>query len=481
MATGNVIVTVVDVGQGQCTFVEIYDDSLVPVLLHTLLFDCGTNKSSPSESVNLDYIVDRVSGMALPTFDCIFFSHSDTDHTNLTRKLLLLFPPAKKPKVKKVWYGGDVEHYTVIEKKVLFNILTYLVLENYCLATDILSPDPDFSNYTSPNSWTGELWKMGDGTTNVQVYSIIANVLKAVPEDPFAGGLPPDKKAKRAESANRVSIVCALYYAGASYVICGDATNKTMAEINKKFIGGTTVFNNNQMTTAPHHGSRTTGFAVSSSAAASVIAANTVTGFATLLKSQTITVSAYDHHGHPSLELLNSFIPTITTPFLKDTRFTENTHRIVVFNNSNNSIELKNASGIKLFTGYYTFDTPTCIFPTWYSVFAISSYKFGEAVVGAASAPVDPFKPIDPNACWQYVVKADGNWTVGGYANLKLPLVLFTGPITTSLADKASPIMVETKTAMLESIKPEIQQRVQKLRLPAHGMPQLRSHIKQFH
>jgi hypothetical protein len=479
MAIDNIVITVIDVGQGQCTFVEIYDTT--PALTNTLLFDCGTNHRSPSQGVNLDYIVERVSGMTTPAFDCIFFSHSDTDHTNLTEDLLLKFPPSKKPVVKKVWYGGDMDHYTVIlPSKALFNILYYLVANGYCAATDIFSPDPDYSNYTSPNSWTGELWKSGDGTTNVQVHSIISNVLKATPEVAFAGGTPPPKRRKVAEAANRVSIVCALYYAGSSYVICGDATNKTMAEINTKFTGGTTVFDDNHMTTAPHHGSRTTGLAVASSAKASTTAAKTVTDFGILLKSRTMTVSAYDHHSHPSLELLNSFIPTITAPFLKDVRFKENTHRIVLFNNKNNPTVLVDGSGIKLANIYYGFDTPTCTFPTWYSSFTLNSYKLGETLVGPSSALVTLLTAINPNACWQYQVNADRSWSVIGYANLSLPLTAFTGAPTTSVAGWAT-VPADAKTTMQELPPPEIKRRIQKPRPPAQPVPQLRSRLKQFH
>ncbi|CAN5747412.1 hypothetical protein BH11BAC7_BH11BAC7_11520 [soil metagenome] len=477
MAIANIVVTVVDVGQGQCTFVEVYDTT--PALIHTLLFDCGTNHRSPSEGINLDYIVAKVSGMATPAFDCIFFSHSDTDHTNLTANLLLKFTPAKKPTVKKVWYGGDRDHYTVIVGSDLFNILDYLVANNYCLTTDIFSPDPDKTDYADPNTWTGTLWKTGDGTTNVQVYSLIANVLKTTPETPVTG-TPPRKRRKVAEAANRVSIVCGLYYAGASYVICGDATNKTMATINTAFVNGTTFFDNNHMTTAPHHGSRKTGFAVPSSAKASATTAKNVTDFAALVKSRTMTLSVYDHHKHPSLELVNSFIPTITSPFLKDTRFTPNTHRIVLFNNTNNSIVLVDGSGTKLYNDYYGFDTPTCTFSTWYSRFTYNTYKLGEALVGPYSALVTPLTAINPNACWRYEISADGSWSVGGYANLSLPLAIFTGATTTSVAGMAA-VTAETKTTEQEASAIEIKRSIQKPRPPAQMVPQFRRRLKQFH
>jgi len=55
MATGKMKLTVIDVGQGQCTFMELYDDtSPTPKLINTLLFDCGSNKKSDVTEANLD-------------------------------------------------------------------------------------------------------------------------------------------------------------------------------------------------------------------------------------------------------------------------------------------------------------------------------------------------------------------------------------------------------------------------------------------
>src|ERR1041384_5820492 len=105
MAVSKVVVNVVDVGQGQCTFVEIYDGAgTVPA--QTLLFDCGSNKQSDQTQENLGYIAKKVGGMAVPAFDCVFFSHSDSDHINLMLNLLEMFPEDGKPAVKQVRHGG---------------------------------------------------------------------------------------------------------------------------------------------------------------------------------------------------------------------------------------------------------------------------------------------------------------------------------------------------------------------------------------
>src|SRR5215213_899170 len=100
MATGNVVVSVVDVGQGQCTFIEVYDDSTPTAkLVHAVMVDCGSDKKSDDTPTNLGYIAAKVQEMAKPAFDCIIFSHSDKDHISLTKDVLDKFPPTKKPTV----------------------------------------------------------------------------------------------------------------------------------------------------------------------------------------------------------------------------------------------------------------------------------------------------------------------------------------------------------------------------------------------
>ena len=141
MSTGKIIVSVVDVGQGKCTFVEIYNTS--NTLIHTLLFDCGSDKQSAETQDNLQYIADKVSGMGTPAFDCIFFSHSDKDHISLTKDLLDKFSSSKKPKVKEVWYGGDRTKYT----KYKFNILDYLEAQGYCDTADLKAAPSNYTGY----------------------------------------------------------------------------------------------------------------------------------------------------------------------------------------------------------------------------------------------------------------------------------------------------------------------------------------------
>ena len=69
----SVNVYVVDVGQGQCTYVEVLNAS--DELVNTFLFDCGSDKLSDETETNLDWIASRIANdMVTPgLIDCIFF------------------------------------------------------------------------------------------------------------------------------------------------------------------------------------------------------------------------------------------------------------------------------------------------------------------------------------------------------------------------------------------------------------------------
>src|ERR1700755_1243236 len=234
MATGNVIVTVVDVGQGQCTFVEIYDTSSPPKLTNTLLFDCGSDKESDETVKNLDYIVSKVLTMAKPGFDRIYFSHSDNDHISLTWYVLSQINKTKKPVVQEVWYGGAWSKFT----KRGFNILDYINEQKFCATSKIQGFNSNATDYVI-KSKKYEYWNWNNSDKSIYVYSIAANVLS---DDPDWDDNDVVINMKVAEELNRVSLIAGLYYNTSSFVICGDATNKTMAAGNGLFTTGTHVF-----------------------------------------------------------------------------------------------------------------------------------------------------------------------------------------------------------------------------------------------
>lgn len=438
------IVSVVDVGQGQCTFVEIWNDTNTKIV-ETLLFDCGTDQESTVTSNNLQYIANQIqTKMDTPAISCIFFSHSDDDHISLTRDLLNKFT-VKKPSVGSVWYGGE---YDLYEKRGT-NILNYLVTNGYCAKGDIKTVNADYTGYSKLiGNYTHYLWRSGD--SSVTVYPIVGNVL--ADDDPSVDSTapPPKKRTRYAEQKNRVSLICGLYYRGFSYVICGDATNKTMAAANTVFSLGTTVFNSNVMTTLPHHGSRATGFAVTSSKAASTKNKTIVNSFATIMNSETLTISAYQLHSHPSMELMNEFIPRATSPILRDPRLKgKNVHHLNGFQDLNLTVP----SGLILFKTYYIFETQSNTYSTQYSQLfgALFSYNLGNtyATKSEGVIPTTPPTSINPFACWIYQINTSGT-TVQSYID-GVPYLggaIFTSAPTTTLARLQSDEQMTTYSSL---------------------------------
>lgn len=469
MATSNVVVNVVDVGQGQCTFVEVYDNASTPKLTNALLFDCGSDKTSDETQTNLDYIVTKVQELDDPGFDCIFFSHSDKDHISLTRYVVDELAKAiapKLPKVKEVWYGGAHVKYT----KYGFNILDELVSKKYCASANMKSTPSNYTGYDpTSKAYTNHLWTSADNT--VKVYPIASNV---VSDDPDWDDNDAVYGTSTAEQKNQVSMVCGLYFGGASYVICGDATNKTMAAINTLFTAGTTVFDKNNMLTLPHHGSRATGLAVKSSATASFGAIMVVNTFSSTLKSKTITVSAFQKHRHPSLELMNQFIPTITTPILRDPRLVQkNAHRATAYAD----IDLGTNSGITIFKNVvYSFETNTNVFTTrYYDGATTFSYNLGFLQKAKKSDGVVLGQTINGFASWKFQTDTSGNFTIGGYSNMSS--ALFTGPAVTTSSVRND---VEAKNMEQSIAKLGRQIRINRVRKPASSSGQFRSKLKHF-
>lgn len=459
------IVSVVDVGQGQCTFVEIYNPANTKIV-ETLLFDCGTDHESTQTQNNLQYIADQIETMDTPAISCIFFSHSDNDHVSLTVDLLGKF--TTKPTVGQVWYGGERSLY---KKGKSENVLDYLVKNNYCTSGDIKTPNADSTGYSkSSGRYKYYLWASSDNS--VKVHLLGGNVLDGdLSTDPGTSP-PPLKRLRYAEPKNRVSLVCGLYYENFSYVICGDATFKTMAAILKTFENGTTVFNGNVMTTLPHHGSRATGFAVSSSQSASTKNKAIVSAFSETLNSETTSISAYMKHNHPSMELMNSFIPESLSPILKDPRLKgKNLHHL----NGYLDIDLTFPSGLSPMKVYQIFETASNTFSTQYSDFGVAlnnqarfKYQLGATSAQKPDGVINSTTPINQFACWKYRVDKSSSTPksfIGGYPNMAG--TLFTAPATVSKAAVLS--AAEDDEPKIEAMTPiaEVRSRVRLNRPPA--------------
>lgn len=425
MAIKYVATTVLDVGQGQSTFTCVYDDSTPAKIIHTLLFDCGTDKKSPETDTNIDYIASRLASMATPTLDLLVFSHSDNDHISLMKNAIEAYHKKTTTplKIKSVWYAGDSDFY----EKDGFNILTEL--EKYCKA--FTTPDFGETQFNkTTDQWAGYIWQDSPATPTIKVAMLIGNVIDDKP-----GVLVKTDFGSTAEKKNRVSIVCALFHDDRSFLICGDATNRTMAWVNYAF--GGKVLGKNLMVTVPHHGSRSTGLSVASGKAANQNAINVVKTFVKTANAKTATVSSFQKHEHPSLDMVNFFTPRLAaTQVVEDDRLDNNSH----FSLFNVDISLTSgATTTAILPGYHTFTTNANVYSTQYfGATAAFSYQFSGSTTGAADtftggAP----QPVNQHACWAFLTwpgGADNSMT--GYT--RMPRIeangfTDTGPIPQTL------------------------------------------------
>lgn len=438
MAISKVVTTVVDVGQGQCTFVCLYDDSSPPKLAHTLLFDCGTDKSSPTTDSNISWIAGTLKLMDTPTIDLLVFSHSDNDHISLMYKLLEAYGTKPKPlQVAKTWFAGNPDFYT----KNTFNILDYL--SGYCKS--FTTPDFSETQYDKTNGeWKkGLIWSSPD--SSVQVGMLIGNVIDDRPGEFFK-----DQFGNVAEKKNRVSIVCALMHDERTMIICGDATNRTMAWVN--YAMGRYKFSNCLMVTLPHHGSRATGLSVNSNATASVNAVAVVRTFARKSAAKTATISAYAQHDHPSIELINLFAPALTpaaTIYDNRLEIADKSH----FSVCNVDVPLRMPDFTAITADYHTLTTKVNVLATYYYSEAASfSYQFRPTTVDQPAKFISAKKkpPINPHACWSYTTRAGTGNTLAGYTSMPaIDTSRFTSigsvPETATLAAGGKPLLISDR------------------------------------
>lgn len=425
MAIKYVATTVLDVGQGQSTFTCVYDDSKSAKIIHTLLFDCGTDKKSPKTDTNIDYIASRLAGMDTPTLDLLVFSHSDNDHISLMKNVIEAYHKKTKTplKIKSVWYAGDADFY----EKDGFNILTEL--EKYCKA--FTAPDFGETQFNKKtDQWAGYIWQDSPATPTIKVAMLIGNVIDDKP-----GVLVKTDFGSTAEKKNRVSIVCALFHDDRSFLICGDATNRTMAWVNHAF--GGKVLGKNLMVTVPHHGSRSTGLSVASGKAANQKAIDVVKTFVKTANAKTATVSSFQKHEHPSLDMVNFFTPKLAaTQVVEDDRLDNNSH----FAFFNVDISLTK-SGTAVSSNYHTFTTNANVYSTqYYAAAAAFSYQFAGTTVGAADGFTGGTpQPVNFHACWSFLTWPGGTENaMTGYTQMpRVEANSFTdtGAIPQTLAD----------------------------------------------
>lgn len=330
---------VLDVGQGSGNFIEIYDAPGGP-LQAAILIDLGTEGDNSAAIVapSVDYVVARLKQMPQPTLDTLVISHSDSDHHSAIKKVLSAFLPAGTPnvpanqtlRINSVRYGGAYKNYakgreirrpdgTMYKRNLLDLVQDYMIRP-----TDVRSfpaPSSSFLRFVPEPFRT---------VRGVELYMLMANVVRlegAVnDEDVFAGtNLKKRKRGPDSYALNTVSLVVLVRYAGVSFVVTGDATGTTLAEINSVVgrmsqANRTAFLGNVFMLTLPHHGSATTTFSLSGIRVAGpprmrgqALARWSLEQFAANMGARTITASAErnDFH-HPSADVMRYFWPRLS-------------------------------------------------------------------------------------------------------------------------------------------------------------------------
>jgi hypothetical protein len=403
MATGSIVVNVLDVGQGQGTFVEIY--STGGTLTNTLLFDLGSAKGSTTAGLpSINYIADKVALMATPKIDYMSLSHKDRDHVNLLVKLITAINLKIAPKeleIGMVRYGGVKEWYS-----------NNLIKELEKICPDVDSLSLRHTCYKPPSTWT-PIWLKND----VYVYILLANI----PTDDVDVGamdeLGDDKP--DSELANSVSIISSIWWNNNQFFINGDATFVTFQESNKIF-KLVPNFQEPKMVTLPHHGSRKTTFGLSSSTEdASKEATAVVETFAKKISAKTVTSSAeiFGSYHHPSYDVMTSFnkFADQVTNWYSDPNLDKNRHYVTAYlDNTMTNSKKATLSGV-----YSSFETTMNVYSTLYCV--------PDYVGGYLAPPTNPvgsgtkFKKPQPvfslGVQWGYTVNSAGKVTLAPKTN----------------------------------------------------------------
>jgi beta-lactamase superfamily II metal-dependent hydrolase len=310
MATDLMVCKVYDVGQGQCTFFEIYDDEELTKPAHTILIDCGTRKEHATAKEAVRQIAETLKLMTPPTIDTLILTHSDIDHVNCVSTLLLdyFLPPdgiGEEPNlgINKLYYGGDWVHYTKKGVNVLTQAQKYL--NGKKKAAIAAGPDQMGWNETE-NDWE-QFRDVGD----VALYLLAANT-ETMHVDIFTGQHFTDPKTKTRYLKNMRSMVVILRFADVEIVVTGDATALTLARCNQVLTKSgplTATF----MATLPHHGSEETALDLLNLKTdvknANTLAIDNLKNFATNIAAQTVTASAdqFIGYSHPSARLISYF------------------------------------------------------------------------------------------------------------------------------------------------------------------------------
>ncbi|HKP51303.1 MAG TPA: MBL fold metallo-hydrolase [Chloroflexia bacterium] len=428
---------VLDVGQGQGNFIEIYEGG---VLTHTILMDLGySQKSKKAALASVQYIENELNSMIKPTIDLVILSHSDSDHISMVSNLLGRFtapgqPPVvgkKKLTIGNAYYSGERRLY--VKKRagdVLGNIKKYF--------TDKKQEAQTFSvNYKTLSPKPMPPWQIvGD----VGLHILIANT--TIANRPFVNSRlsPPDpKETGRPDGylVNTSSLVVLLRYEDVGILITGDATGITMQRCNdvldvvsKDPVVGP-WFKEIFMMTLPHHGSATSTFGmqgIKKQANLKSLAESNLTKFAKYINPACITASAdlVRTFKHPSALVIGYFADATQNydPFYEDPNLGDDLHFFTAyFLERDYRITTNNAKTRPWpsASAWFTVESEANIYSTIY--FLANSQ--GDVAWPAAKPSFVKAYAGTPRAygvSWKFEVHGSGKKSVNPSENRKLPL-----------------------------------------------------------
>jgi hypothetical protein len=296
-----VVFRVLDVGQGACNYVEIYNQA--EAVVHNMLVDLGTNSSQAIATANIEWLKNQIKDRTNPKIDVVMLTHGDNDHYNLMLKLLPALGSPTGQEIGMVRYGGVDWRYKIGNTSLITE------LKKYC--SNVTGFGSQASGYDrDKSSWT-RLWPSNDvfQPGDAQLYVLMANT-----QHPQDGTIRQGASRRpNAEAINSKSVVFGVYWNYRWFIGTGDGTAATLAQVNTHFAG--VGLPPTMSMTLPHHGSRKTTYDLK--AAKDAVGAESfkvVDDFLQLFKPWTISVSADEkRHHHPSLLMIAQFAAATQT------------------------------------------------------------------------------------------------------------------------------------------------------------------------
>jgi hypothetical protein len=305
-------ITHLDVGQGTGEYISLVDSS-TGIVGHNMMLDLGSEQAKRrAGGPSVEWVVAHLKmNTDQPKLDVVLFSHSDSDHVNLIKKLLDSFeaydPDNRKTGIntliiRHVAYGGDYDKYKKGKQKNVIDILKpYMKYNQPPFRTEPVPIDLAHSSFNvSP---AAPLVQLGP----LAVYLVAGNVPNVTP------GAGYGKRALEVVdgySINTLSMVVALSFFGWQAILTGDATGATLVWCNNKMTDAVRrqYLNNVVTMSMPHHGSSVTTFNTGKVGKGTTAREN-ISQFATNAHARTIHASAGLHNSfkHPSAEVLSFF------------------------------------------------------------------------------------------------------------------------------------------------------------------------------